>query len=64
MNTNHVFNMDGIQTMLNGFNIPTHKSRVKAHLGDQLGKFHDMYVKHTPTNVLHLILGFTCGVWV
>jgi len=49
--------------MLNGFNIPTHKSRVKAHLGDQLGKFHDMYVKHTPTNVLHLILGFTCDVW-
>jgi hypothetical protein len=63
MNTNHVFNMDRTQTMLNGFNIPTHKSRVKAHLGDQLGKFHDMYVKHTLAKVFHLILGSTFGVW-
>jgi hypothetical protein len=55
--------MDRTQTMLNGFNIPTHKSRVKAHLGDQLGKFHDMYVKHTLAKVFHLILGSTFGVW-
>jgi hypothetical protein len=32
--------------------------------GGGFGQFHDMCIKYTFANVLHLILGFTFGVWV
>jgi hypothetical protein len=32
--------------------------------GGHFGHFHDMYVMYILQNMLHLILGFTFGVWV
>jgi hypothetical protein len=31
--------------------------------GGQFGHFHDMYINIFLQNMLHLILGFTFGVW-